>query len=61
MIYKWICDNNNTGYSPTKLKVIKLGKDGTFKVLYYDYNEQHTKAAIDIYQYMLEEGVIKGK
>lgn len=61
MIYKWICDNNDIGYEPTKLKVIKLGKDGTFKVLYYDYSEQDTKAAIDIYQYMLKEGAIKGK
>lgn len=43
------------------LRVVKLGKDGRYTKLFYQYDPMIAESAINLYHYYLEKGMVKGK
>lgn len=60
-IYASILDRLDLYDSVEVLHIVKLAKDGTYKLLYYQYNEPIIDSVIDVYHYMVEKGAIKTK
>lgn len=61
MLYNWILKGYDEYPDIDGLRVVKLKKDGTYTFIYYDFNLDDTLGFINVYEYMLKEGVVKAK
>lgn len=58
MIYHYILKQEDDYPTPQGIRVVKLVKDGTYRILYYEYDENVVESALTLYEYMKEEDIL---
>ena len=60
-IYAHILNDLGTFGKIDRLHIVKLGKDGSYKLLYYEYDKEVVESVINVYHYLVSKGAIKAK
>lgn len=60
-VYAYILNKLELYDEIERLHIVKLGKDGRYKLLHYNLNENIIESAIDLYHYLVSMGAIKTK